>query len=145
MLPQKRGHSRQCCGDLSPLLLPGVGLATNVVPYLSPDPRMAANQQRPASLSPARQATASPAWATGRATTATPRCLPATPCSPSLPLPPTLRPGKPCHCSAQGLLFRDFMEKGLWWPGRRSSASCSCFCGMGRLWLSVEVSLCVHT
>lgn len=88
-----KGHNHQSWGDVSPLLLPAVGLGTDIVPYFSPDPRMAANQQRPASPSPAQQATASPAWATGRATTATPRCLPATPCSPSPLHPPTLRPG----------------------------------------------------
>lgn len=131
MLPQKRAHNHQSWGDLSPWLLPGVGLGTDIVPYFCPDPRMAANQQRPASPSPARQATASPAWATGRATTATPRCLPATPCSPSPLLPPTLRPGKAWQCSAQGLFLRDFMEKELWPPGRRSCAPCSCCGGAG--------------
>lgn len=145
MLPQKRGHSHPSWGDLSPLLLPAVWLGNNIVPYFSPDPRMAANQQRPASPNPARQATASPAWATGRATTATPRCLPATPCSLSPLHPPTLPPGNSWHgsdgaCPGGCLLKRSFGDL-----GGGAVLVVVVVVGIGRLFQSVDVSLHVHT
>lgn len=62
--------------------------------FLLLDHRMVTNPLRAVSLSPAQGATTSPAWATDRVTTATPRCPGATPCSPSRRRHPTLRPGQ---------------------------------------------------
>lgn len=140
MLPQKRDHNHQSWEDLSPLLL-----GTNVVPHFSPDPRMAANQQRPASPSPARQATASPAWATGRATTATPRCLPATPCSLSPLRPPTLPPGNAWHCSVRACPGGWLLKRSFGGLGGGAVLVVVVVVGMGRLFQSVEVVLHVHT